>query len=64
MVDALLDMLANNGESLNGVKEARGITGLGDVLLTEGMMREQNRRVLEDLNKAQQELVTQTSKGG
>ena len=53
LADALLQMIANTEESLTGVCESDVLAKLGNVLLAEGCVFEQKRRIMNDLAEAQ-----------
>ena len=53
LADSLLGLIANQEESLTGVRKSDVIAGFGDLILSEGCVHEQKRRMSEDLATAQ-----------
>ena len=53
LADALLELIANQEESLTEVRESDVLTEVGDLLLADGCVHEQKRRMSEDLALAQ-----------
>ena len=56
-------MIANQGESLTGVRERDVLAELGDVLFTKGCVREQRRRMVDDLVEARRIAAEELAKG-